>query len=144
RSRRDRGVGGEMQRLRGDDEPSRRQTDDGRHTGGSPEPNRRDAWVPRVRPPDGRDWRGIAIGRTCVTCRELADFLMAYLDGELDARVRRRFEDHLAGCAECVRALREYRATVRTGQLAYADDLPADIPEDLVKAILAGQGAKRG
>jgi anti-sigma factor RsiW len=79
-----------------------------------------------------------------VTCRELAEFMMAYLDGELDASLRRRFEEHLAGCAECVRALREYRATVRAGQLAYADEPPADVPEELVKAILTGNAAKRG
>jgi anti-sigma factor RsiW len=71
-----------------------------------------------------------------VTCREFAGFVMAYLDGELDASLRRSFEGHLAECADCVRYLREYRATVRAGQLAYADELPADVPEDLVKAIL--------
>jgi anti-sigma factor RsiW len=71
-----------------------------------------------------------------MTCRELADFVMSYLDGELDATQRRRFEDHLAECAECVRFLREYRATVHAGQSAYADELPADVPDDLVKAIL--------
>ena len=71
-----------------------------------------------------------------MTCREFADFVMSYLDGELDAPQRRRFEDHLANCADCVRHLREYRATVRAGQSAYADELPADVPDDLVKAIL--------
>lgn len=71
-----------------------------------------------------------------MTCREFADFVMSYLDGELDATQRRRFEDHLADCADCVRFLREYRATVRAGQSAYADELPADVPNDLVKAIL--------
>jgi anti-sigma factor RsiW len=71
-----------------------------------------------------------------VTCREFADFVMAYLDGELDATLRSRFENHLGDCADCVRYLREYRATVRAGQVAYADELPAGVPEDLVKAIL--------
>jgi len=61
---------------------------------------------------------------------------MSYLDGELDATQRQRFEEHLANCADCVRFLREYRATVRVGSSAYADDLPADVPDDLVKAIL--------
>jgi anti-sigma factor RsiW len=64
---------------------------------------------------------------------------MSYLDGELDADQRRRFEDHLADCADCVRFLREYRATVRAGQSAYADELPADVPDDLVKAIQAAR-----
>jgi anti-sigma factor RsiW len=75
-----------------------------------------------------------------VNCREFADFVMSYLDGELDATQRRLFEAHLSDCADCVRFLREYRATVyllgRTGQSAPADELAADMPEDLVKAIL--------
>jgi anti-sigma factor RsiW len=71
-----------------------------------------------------------------VTCREFADVVMSYLDGELDPTQRRLFEDHLADCADCVRFLREYRATVRASQSACADELPADVPADLVKAIL--------
>lgn len=76
-----------------------------------------------------------------MTCRELAAFVMGYLDGELQGDQRRRFDAHLAECPDCVRYLREYRATVRAGQDAYADtdDLPADVPEDLVKAILASR-----
>jgi anti-sigma factor RsiW len=76
-----------------------------------------------------------------VTCRELADFVMGYLDGELEAEQRRRFEAHLAECPDCVRYLREYRATVHASQNAYADadDVPADVPDDLVKAILAAR-----
>lgn len=36
-----------------------------------------------------------------MTCRELTDFLGAYLDGELSEKVRRRFDEHLAACPEC-------------------------------------------
>jgi len=36
-----------------------------------------------------------------MTCRELVDFLGAYLDGELSEKVRRRFDEHLAACPEC-------------------------------------------
>jgi anti-sigma factor RsiW len=62
--------------------------------------------------------------------------MMLYVDGELQHDQRRRFDEHLATCPDCVRYLREYRATVHAGQFAYADDLPVDVPEDLVKAIL--------
>ncbi len=71
-----------------------------------------------------------------MTCQELAGFVMGYLEGELQGEQRHRFEAHLTECPDCVRYLREYRATVRAGQDAYADDLPADVPDDLVKAIL--------
>lgn len=71
-----------------------------------------------------------------MTCREFAAFMMAYVDGELQDDQRRRFDEHLATCPDCVRYLREYRATVHAGRFAYVDELPADVPEDLLQAIL--------
>jgi anti-sigma factor RsiW len=71
-----------------------------------------------------------------VTCREFAEFMMGYLEGELAAEERRRFDEHLTVCPDCVRYLRDYRGTIRAGQLAYQDELPVDVPEDLVKAII--------
>jgi len=77
-----------------------------------------------------------------MTCRELIDFLGAYLDGELSQEVRLRFDEHLAGCPECSAYLETYRATVRFTRGAFRDlygPVPADVPEDLVKAILAAR-----
>jgi anti-sigma factor RsiW len=77
-----------------------------------------------------------------MTCRELVDFLGAHLDGELSEEVRRRFEEHLAACPECFAYVEAYRATVRLARGAFRDPdgpVPADVPEDLVKAILAAR-----
>ena len=77
-----------------------------------------------------------------MTCRELVDFLGAYLDGELSDEVRRRFEEHLAACPECATYLKTYRQTVKLTKRAFQDldgPLPAGVPEDLVKAILAAR-----
>jgi len=77
-----------------------------------------------------------------MTCRELIDFLGAYLDGELSDEVRRRFGEHLAACPECSAYLETYRATVKLTKGAFRDPdgpVPADVPEDLVKAILAAR-----
>jgi anti-sigma factor RsiW len=71
-----------------------------------------------------------------VTCRDFADFLLDYLEGELPADTRRRFDAHLAGCPDCVHYVRHYTETVAAGRLALADELPADVPDDLVSAIL--------
>jgi anti-sigma factor RsiW len=51
-----------------------------------------------------------------VTCQELADFLMAYLDLELPPDVHRQFEDHIDECPPCLAYLDSYRETVRLGQ----------------------------
>ena len=72
-----------------------------------------------------------------MTCREFADFVMAYVDDALAPDERRRFDDHLRVCPDCVRYLRQYHDTIAATRLAAADDdVPVDVPDDLVKAIL--------
>jgi anti-sigma factor RsiW len=75
-----------------------------------------------------------------VTCQELIDFLLAYLDGELSADLRSKFEEHLALCPECCAYLSTYRATVALSKTAFADpqaDPPQPVPDALIQAILA-------
>jgi anti-sigma factor RsiW len=76
-----------------------------------------------------------------MTCRELAEFIMAYLDGELSAPQRAEFEQHMSVCPPCVRYLDSYRKTVAASRsLANVNPPePVDIPDDLVKAILAAR-----
>jgi anti-sigma factor RsiW len=78
-----------------------------------------------------------------MTCRELADFLMDYVSGELPEDVRARFDHHLSLCPNCVHYLASYRATVELGRRAFqCDDEDAAagaVPDDLVQAILAAR-----
>lgn len=77
-----------------------------------------------------------------MTCREFADFILDYLAGELPAEETRLFERHLQRCPHCPEYLRQYKAAVEAGRAAFADEmaeLPADVPEDLVRAILAAR-----
>jgi anti-sigma factor RsiW len=72
-----------------------------------------------------------------MTCREIIDFLVQYLDGELTPQQRDGFEAHLAICPDCVEYLHTYRQTVALGQVALREpQAMADIPEDLIKAVL--------
>ena len=71
-----------------------------------------------------------------MTCRDFADFLLDYVDGALPGDTRRRFDEHMAICPDCVQYLQQYAETVKAGRLAMADELPADVPEELVSAIL--------
>ena len=48
-----------------------------------------------------------------LTCRELIEFLMQYVDGELPAAQLRAFERHLEICPSCVAYLAGYRATTQ-------------------------------
>ncbi|MCC6678023.1 MAG: zf-HC2 domain-containing protein [Phycisphaerales bacterium] len=77
-----------------------------------------------------------------MTCRELTDFMMAYLDGELPDGERLAFERHLAVCPSCVEYLKSYSRTVGlTRSLAERPDdpVPAEVPAGLVNAILAAR-----
>jgi anti-sigma factor RsiW len=75
-----------------------------------------------------------------MNCKEFIDFLMDYLGGDLPAGERACFEQHLHRCPPCVAYLDSYRKAVQLGRAACrgeGGDLPADVPEELVRAILA-------
>ncbi len=80
-----------------------------------------------------------------MTCRELVDFLMDYLEEELSAEERAVFEGHLGDCPTCVNYLDSYRETVRLGKALCEDPegpVPDDVPEELVRGILAAREAR--
>ena len=75
-----------------------------------------------------------------MTCREFADFIMDYLSGELSSESRAEFEYHLSLCSNCRLYLTSYEETVKLGKRAFDDEdatVPAQVPAELVKAILA-------
>ena len=77
-----------------------------------------------------------------MTCREFADFMMDYQSGELSAESRAAFEYHVGLCSNCRRYLAGYQETVELGKRAFEDDdanVPSQVPEELVKAILAAR-----
>ena len=72
-------------------------------------------------------------------CREFTEFIADYLAGTLPDEARALFERHLSRCENCRAYLSNYRATIELEQEAFADedaDLPADVPEELIQAIL--------
>lgn len=77
-----------------------------------------------------------------LTCRDVVEVLMDYLDGDLTSRQREEFEAHLAVCNDCAAYLRQYEETVRLGRAAFErlDDPGAErVPPALVRAILAAR-----
>jgi anti-sigma factor RsiW len=73
-----------------------------------------------------------------MTCRELAEFILDYTTGELPDKARAVFEQHLSRCDNCHEYLAQYKVTVEAERraLAPAPALPADVPEELIRAIL--------
>jgi predicted anti-sigma-YlaC factor YlaD len=77
-----------------------------------------------------------------VTCQELEGFMVDYLEGTLPRGQRRKFELHLRLCRDCRRYLKGYKRTITLSQTACHEPdapVPKDMPEALVKAILAAR-----
>ncbi len=80
-----------------------------------------------------------------LTCREFIGFLDDSLSGTQAAQVRADFESHLSVCSYCVDYLKTYEDAIKLGKCVHCDDahpdqLPPDVPEELVQAILAARG----
>ncbi len=74
-----------------------------------------------------------------MTCREIAEFLMQYIDGELPRQQRTTFEMHLAECPACRVYLKSYEQTIRlarSGSSIAADSKIESVPDELVRLIL--------
>lgn len=74
-----------------------------------------------------------------ISCREFADFIRGYLDGELSLPEGIAFRAHLALCSACRAYLKTYEETVRLGKKAFdenGEQIPPEVPEDLVKAVM--------
>lgn len=78
-----------------------------------------------------------------MTCQQLIEFVGRYRENELAADERAEFERHLALCPSCVAYLKTYEQTVLLAKASADDPVPTDVPESLVKAILAAAEAKR-
>lgn len=72
-----------------------------------------------------------------MTCRDVLQFLMEYLNGELPPEQSAGFEAHLLGCPSCVNYLNSYRQTVALGQMLSVVEAEAEVPEELLRAVLA-------
>lgn len=74
-----------------------------------------------------------------ITCQELIDFIDSYRDNELTSEQRSEFERHLAVCPSCVAYLKTYEQTILLARSAASDQAPEDVPESLLRAILAAR-----
>ncbi len=78
------------------------------------------------------------------TCRELTEFILDYLQGELPTEQRHEFESHLSMCPSCVAYLDSYRKTIALSKCAMTSHAtPGPVPADLVKAIKAARDRAR-
>jgi anti-sigma factor RsiW len=85
-----------------------------------------------------------------ISCREVSEFLLAYLERELDEAARAEFEQHLQRCPPCVHYLDGYRETVELVRVCGREELDPEQrkrvrpPEDLIQAILQAKAKGAG
>lgn len=77
-----------------------------------------------------------------LTCRDFVAFLDDYLSGGLSSGQRAAFDAHMAQCPSCVNYSRTYLEALRVAKAAFGcpdEPLSADVPEELVQAVLAAR-----
>ncbi len=73
-----------------------------------------------------------------LTCKQLDDFLVDFLDGNLPFRQKLSMHMHLGLCKECRDYVRDYERAVVLGRKAcsHQEEL-TEVPEELVQAVLS-------
>jgi anti-sigma factor RsiW len=74
-----------------------------------------------------------------VTCEEVVDLLVDYVDGGLSAEQVDAIKQHLCGCQPCVATVEMYQVTIKvTRALPKVEPLPPAF-EARLRAVLAAQ-----
>jgi anti-sigma factor RsiW len=77
-----------------------------------------------------------------MTCRELVELLIDFLDGDLPEERRRILETHLALCGPCMTYLETYKVTIRLTRRLPDVPPPPELLEKL-KAALCQENRSR-
>ena len=75
-----------------------------------------------------------------ITCREFNDFIIEYVEGTLTTKQVTLFKRHMKICPMCRNFLKTYIATYKAKSHIFPHediDVPDEVPQDLIDAILA-------
>lgn len=64
-----------------------------------------------------------------ISCQDVVEFCLDYLDGALPEEERGRFTRHLSICSDCVSFFETYRRTPEVSRQALALEMPAQVKE---------------
>lgn len=73
-----------------------------------------------------------------MACQELIELVTEHLEGTLGEAERRRFEEHLAGCAHCLEYLHQIRTTVQLSRFTRSP-ASAAVPAELMAMFRESQ-----
>jgi predicted anti-sigma-YlaC factor YlaD len=73
--------------------------------------------------------------RPPLACQQVVELVTEYLENELSARDRRRFEAHLRHCQHCTEYIDQMRTVIRlTGSLT-PEDLSPEVEDELLSVF---------
>ena len=70
------------------------------------------------------------------TCRSVGGFLLDFVEGRLDEKTARRFEEHIDACPNCKRYLDQYRQTILMLKELPVPVIPPELEERTCQFIL--------
>jgi predicted anti-sigma-YlaC factor YlaD len=62
-----------------------------------------------------------------LTCQQVTDTIIDYLNGDMKPETTTLFTDHLQGCTDCVAFFNTYKSTVRAARSLSYDDIPDEM-----------------
>ncbi len=74
-----------------------------------------------------------------LTCQQVENFMMAFLDGELGLMTSLRFRFHIMMCSDCGKYLQTYKNSVAMEKRIFEnpeDEAIGHVPEEIINAIL--------
>jgi len=74
---------------------------------------------------------------TVISCHELIEFCLDYLDGELPQDEEVGFRRHLAQCSDCVSFFETYRKTPELSREALSEQIPVSVRESVRTFLLS-------
>ena len=72
-----------------------------------------------------------------LTCQEVVNLLVEYLDGTLDVQTARELERHLEGCVACHNFIKTYRATAAWVKEISYEEIPDEFKDRLAGFLKA-------
>lgn len=78
-----------------------------------------------------------------MNCRDIIHELSTYIDGELDATMKRELESHLEECEDCKLVVDQTKKTIRIFCDCEPVELPGDIRNRLHQALRRKLGEAR-
>ena len=74
-------------------------------------------------------------GNFCPDCQELVDWLVQYIEGEMELEAQRQLLLHIQTCRQCAEILRSMKRTVHFCHLQPSCEMPRAVHEELWVSI---------